>query len=187
MNVPIMMAVVVSMLQHGPVIAILNPYAGIGHECTIHSSPQLEVYQNNINMLGYTFPINLVNGLPCVNMHPYTNEEWETLPLVIWTGDTDQDPRTILNYTLDDAEHWFDATSDLEASCSAFTSLFNKFGNYCKRVIVQKVVITNNAEYIPMFYEALLALPPSDAVDDLMDSIVYDTNHWAYLTASTPH
>jgi hypothetical protein len=78
-------------------------------------------------------PINVVSGLPYITIRPYTNEEWETLPHVVWTGDTDWDP-TVLDHTLDDDEHWFDAISDLEAT--PFMNLFGEFGDYRKRVIV---------------------------------------------------
>jgi hypothetical protein len=63
------------------------------------------------------------------------DEDWETLPHIIWTGDTDWDP-TILGHTLDDDDNWwFNALSDLEAR--PFTTLFDEFVNYQKRLIVQ--------------------------------------------------
>ena len=40
-------------------------------------------------------------------MRPYTDEEWETLPYAVLTSDVDWDP-TILDYSLDDNEEWFD-------------------------------------------------------------------------------
>jgi hypothetical protein len=53
---------------------------------------------------GYVFPLNIVNGLPCVTMCPYTDAEWDSLPHVVWTGDSDWDP-TILDHRLDDNTH----------------------------------------------------------------------------------
>ena len=95
-NISIMTAGGVTMSQHGPVIVILNQYAGIGHGHTIHSSPQLEAYGNDVKdrsikevqgglqrittLDGYVFPINIVNGLPYVNLRPYTDAEWDSLP-----------------------------------------------------------------------------------------------------------
>jgi hypothetical protein len=111
--------------------------------CTIHSSAQLEWYQNDVNdrslkvpgglqhittLDGYVHPLNIVSGLPYVTMRPYTDAKWETLPHVIWTGDIDWDP-SVLDLTLDDDQNWFDAISDLKVQ--PFTSLFDKFGDYC--------------------------------------------------------
>jgi hypothetical protein len=70
---------------------------------------------------GYVFRINIVNGLPYITMHPYTDDEWDSLPHVVWTGDSDLDP-TILGHHLDDDSHWFDAITDLEAR--PLTNLF---------------------------------------------------------------
>jgi hypothetical protein len=85
MNILIVTAGGVIQLQHGPMIAILHQYASIRHGCTIHSLAQLEWYQNNVNdhsvkvqgrlqqitmLNGYMFPINIINGLPYVTMHP---------------------------------------------------------------------------------------------------------------------
>jgi hypothetical protein len=121
---------------------------------------------------GYISPINIVNGLLYVNMRPYTNAEWDSLPHVVWTSDSDWD-LTILNHSLDDDAHWFDAISDLEAC--PFTNLFDEFGNYCKCVLVQNAVLDTTANYVPTFYEAL-AEPPSDNIDDWLDGIVYDAS-----------
>ena len=160
-NISIVTAGAVAMSQRGPVIVILNQYAGIGRGRTIHSSPQLEAYGNDVNdrsvkvqgglqrvttLDGYVFPINIVNGLPYVNMRPYTDAEWDSLPHVVWTGDSDWDP-TVLDHHLDDDEHWFDAISDLEAH--PFTNLFDEFGNYRNRVIVQSAVLDTTSQLCP--------------------------------------
>jgi hypothetical protein len=49
MNISIMTAGGVALSQHGPVIVILNQYAGIRRGRTIHSLPQLEAYGNDVN------------------------------------------------------------------------------------------------------------------------------------------
>jgi hypothetical protein len=187
-NISIMMAGGIAMSQCGPVIVILNQYAGIGCGHTIHSLSQLEAYGNDVNdrsvkvqsglqrittLDGYVFPINIFSGLPYVNMRPCTDAEWDSLPHVVWTGDSDWDP-TILDHNLDDDEHWFDAISDLEAR--PFTNLFDEFGNYHKCVlVVQNAVLATTADYIPTFHDAL-AESPIDDVEDWLDSIVYDAN-----------
>jgi hypothetical protein len=144
-NILIIKAGSVVKSQHGDVIAIIlhqqYTYAGCGR--TIHSSGQLEWYQNDVNdrsikvqgslqrittLDRYAHPINIVSGLPYITMRPYTTDDkWDTLPHDIWTGDTDWDP-PILDHTLDNNDNWwFDAIFNLEAR--PFTNLFDKVGN----------------------------------------------------------
>ncbi len=62
------------------------------------------------------------------------DEEWDSLPHIILTGDTDWDP-SVLDVDLDEQEAWFDAITDLPPDMSPST--FNEFGDYNKRVMVQ--------------------------------------------------
>ena len=200
-NIPIVTAGAFAVSQRGPVIIILNQYAGIGRGRSIHSSAQLEAYGNDVNdrsikvqgglqrittLDGYVFPLNIVNGLPYVTMRPYTDSEWDSLPHVVWTGDSDWDP-TVLDHRLEDDTHWFDAITDLEAR--PFTNLFDEFGNYRNRVLVQHTELASSSHYVPTFFDAL-AEPRSDDVTDWLDSIVYDSNrvcldvHHAAVTPS---
>ena len=92
--------------QRGLVIAIMHQYALLGEGKTIHSSGQLEWYKNNVDDKslkvgglqriatndGYVHPLDIKNGLPYCSMRPYTDDEWESLPHVIWTSDKDWDP-----------------------------------------------------------------------------------------------
>lgn len=48
-------------------------------------------------------------------MHPYTNDEWDTLPYVVWTSDLDWVPG-VLEHTFDDDEPWYHAIKDLETN-----------------------------------------------------------------------
>jgi hypothetical protein len=158
----------------------MHQYTYIGRGCTIHSSAQLEWYQNDVNdrsvkvlgrlqrittLDGYVHLLNIVSGLPYVTMHPYTDAEWLTLPHVIWTGDVDWDP-SVLDHTLDDNKNWFDAISDLEAH--PFSSLFDQFGDYRQWVIVQDVAITDHhPAVLPLFFDAVATL------DDYVDNAIY--------------
>jgi len=96
--------------QHGPAIVILHQYAYTGQGKTIHSSGQLEWYKNNVIDKSikvarglqliltndrYVIPISIRDGLPYVALHPFTNEEWDSLLHVILTGDADWDPIVI--------------------------------------------------------------------------------------------
>ncbi len=149
-NIPIATAGRVIKTQHGPAIAILHQYAYTGQGKTIHSSGQLEWYKNDVNNKsvkvagglqciltndGYIIPINIRDGLPYIALHPFTDAEWDSLLHVILTGDTDWDP-SVLDIDLDEEEAWFDAITNLPQSKSP--SAFDEFGDYNKRVVVQK-------------------------------------------------
>jgi len=158
-DIPIVTAGAVISTQRGPVIAIMHQYAYTGKGKTIHSCDQLEWYKNDVNdksvkvpgglqrimtLDGYAIPINIKDGLPYVKMRPYTDDEWDTLPHVILTSDVDWDP-TVLDHDLDDDEEWYDAISDLQSDPT--TNLFDEFGNYRKRVVVQETAYFDALEY----------------------------------------
>ena len=106
-DLKIVMAGGVVQTQRGPVIVILNQYAHIGTGKTIHSSVQLEEFGLEVNEKsvrvpgglqhiktpdGYVLPIQIKDGLPYVALRPYTDDEWEMLPHIHWTHDSDWDP-----------------------------------------------------------------------------------------------
>ena len=126
--------------QKGPVIAIFNQYAHIGTGKTIHSSIQLEEFGLKVNEKsvqvpgglqrietpdGYVHPIRIKDGLPYVALRPYTDEEWDTLPHVHWTRDSDWDP-AIFDHEFDDDEEWYDTVMDQG-------DLFDNVGDYHHR------------------------------------------------------
>ena len=85
--------------QYGNVILIFNQYAQDGHGNSIHSALQLEDNdikvddrpltlggtQSLVTAEGYTIPLNFNNGLAHMNLRPFTNDEWITLPHVTMT------------------------------------------------------------------------------------------------------
>ena len=131
--------------QHGPVIAIFHQYAHLGTGKTIHSSVQLEEFRLQVDEKssripgglqriktpdGYVHPIRIKDGLPYVSLHPYTNTEWETLPHVIWTHDSDWDP-SIFDHEFDEGgDKWYDALMDHAEN--PHREIFDEFGNYQK-------------------------------------------------------
>jgi hypothetical protein len=144
-DLPIVTAGAVVNSQRGPVIAILHQYAYVGKGKTIHSSAQLEWYKNNVNdksmkiadglqrittLEGYVHPLNICNGLAHAMMRPYTDDEWETLPHVIWTSDEEWDP-TVLDHEITDNETWYDAVSDLQEGL--MHRPFDEYGHDRKR------------------------------------------------------
>ncbi len=131
---------VVVQTHKGPVIAIMHQYALFGKGSTIHAPRRLEWYQCDVNDKsihcsglqciktpdGYVIPLNIVNGLARIDMRPFTDHEWDSLPHVFLTSELDWDP-SVLDHSHED-EQWFDAVSDLEADPT--TNLFDEFGNY---------------------------------------------------------
>ena len=113
----------------------------MGSGKTIHSSGQLEWYKNDVNDKslklpgglqritthdGYVHPLDIKNGLPYISIRPYTDHEYDTLPHVIWTSDTDWD-LTVLSHSIADDEKWYDTISDLEGG--VIHTAFDEFGN----------------------------------------------------------
>ena len=80
-----------------------------------------------------------------MNIRPYTDNEWNTLPHVILTSDDECDP-TILDHHIDDddAENddWYDAISDISTRYNE--SLFDSTGEYKHRNIVHGIDINNH-------------------------------------------
>jgi hypothetical protein len=135
----------VTKTQRGNIIVILNQYAYTGRGKTIHSCGQIEWHKNEVHeksmrvrgglqhihtVDGYFIPIDIYNGLPYAPMRPYTDEEWDTLPHVILTGDTLWDP-SVLDNTISTTQDWYDGISDLKEGL--VSSPFDHRGNYLGR------------------------------------------------------
>jgi hypothetical protein len=151
-DIPIVTAGAVVNTQRGPVIVIMNQYAGTLKGKTIHSSGQLEWFKQLVDDKsikvgglqrittpeGYVIPINIRSGLPYVTMRPYTDDKWENFPHVMLTLQADWIP-SVLDHTLDDDDDWLDAISELPEDPTE--SLFDEFGNYRHRHVVNQYMI----------------------------------------------
>ena len=177
--------------QRGDVIVIMHQYAYMGDGKTIHSSAQLEHFENNVNDKslkvagglqrivtpdGYVHPLDIKNGLPYVPMRPYTDDEWETLPHVVWTSDMEWDP-SILDSTISDTEQWFDAVSDNNHLIMA--SPFDQYGDFKRH------------EADLHFFDAgeISAAeddPDSDLDDKVHDAILFAGEHQNKFKSSSP-
>ena len=61
---------------------------------------------------GYEFPLHVRNGLPYLDLRPYTDREWDQYPHVVMTSDVDWDPSTIDGeFPLSGEEEFFDASA----------------------------------------------------------------------------
>jgi hypothetical protein len=135
--------------QKGSVIAIFQQYALLGKGHSIHSPCQLEWYKNDVNdksilvgglqriktLDGYVIPLAIKDGLPRLDIRPYTDKEWDVLPHVFLTAENEWDP-SVMDHDFQGDEQWYDAISELEND--PHTNLFDEFGNYRNRVVVQQ-------------------------------------------------
>jgi hypothetical protein len=140
-SIPIVNAGAIVRSQRGEVVAIFNQYAYHPTQGrSIHSSCQLESFANDVNdrsihtpgglqriktVDGYVFPLSVRDGLPYLDMRPYTDDEFNTLPHVVFTSDVDWDPR-ILDFDVEGVNEWYDAISDNVDH----SELFDVFGDY---------------------------------------------------------
>ena len=96
--------------QMGPVIIEMHEYAYVHGGKTIHSCGQMEYNKITVNdksfvvtgetphiktVEGYMIPMRIVNGLPYIEMRPYTDEEWKELPHVRLTMPGEWDPSAL--------------------------------------------------------------------------------------------
>jgi hypothetical protein len=145
-DVPIGTVGAVVNTQRGEVIAILHQYAYTGKGGTIHSSSQLEWCGNDINDHsikidggrqrlttpdGYVIPINVRHGLPYITMRPYTDEEFEELPHVLWTSEDDWDP-TSLDSVISDDPNWY----EVEPSPPLPNPMYDEYWEFRGRVLL---------------------------------------------------
>ena len=154
-DVPIVTAGGVLKTKDGEVVGIFHQYAHINKGASIHSSVQLEAYKQDVNdrslrtpggmqriltVDGYEIPLNIRNGLPYLQIRPYTDHEFETLPHVIMTSDQDWDP-SVLDCDPNDVLH---PPDDIDATGKhAIHDNFNQYGEYMDRYVVTSVDIND--------------------------------------------
>ena len=127
--------------QRGDVLVILHQYAHAGLGKTIHSSVQLEHFENNVDdrslrvpgatqsittLDGYIIPLRFREGLPYMPIRPYSDREWQTLPHVVLTSDEEWDP--IVMDTSRDEDAWLD-NQPHDPTNMPFRP-FDRFGDY---------------------------------------------------------
>ena len=96
--------------QKGPIVITLRQYAYHGVGRTIHSAGQIEAFKNHVDDRsmrvggkqciktndGYIIPLDIINGLPHMKMHPNSDKEWNELPHINLTSPSEWNP-TALN------------------------------------------------------------------------------------------
>jgi len=121
-----------TLTDKGEVILVLRNCAYHGVNRTLHSSGQIEYYQNKVcdgsikargrqvivTRDGYYIPINIIRGLPCVQMEPNAAEEFDKLPHVVLTQGGEWDPSVLLvDHTLTDDEDWANISEKRRRPC----------------------------------------------------------------------
>ena len=104
----------------------MNQYAMSGKGTSIHSSPQVEWYNVNIDnrsmkvggkqqlkmIDGFVIPLNIRLRLPYMDMRPYTDKEWDELPNIHITCEEDWDP-LVLDHKQSNNQDWYDQQSSM--------------------------------------------------------------------------
>jgi hypothetical protein len=119
-NIPLVTCANVVHTHRGEVVAIYHNYTFTGKGRSIHSIPQLVAYKQLVDDKsvwvgglqrittadGYILPVDIINALPYVKTRACcSDDDFETLPHVIMTGDSDWDP-TSLDFQHDVARPW---------------------------------------------------------------------------------
>jgi len=152
---PMVDATAKAITDKGPVILILRNYAYHGLNRTLHSAGQIEWYLNKAHdtsmkvggrqviktVDGHCVPINIIQGLPCIQMEPNTAEEFDTLPHVTLTQGGEWDP-TVLDRTLTDNPDWVSKAKREEDQ--EYNSPFDNRGEYKHREPVRAGVAIDN-------------------------------------------
>jgi hypothetical protein len=129
-------------MNKGAVIGIMNQYVLLNKGSSIHSTCQFEWYKNDVNdksilvpgglqriqtLDGYIIPLSIQYGLTHLNIRPYTDHKFDTLPHVILTSKLEWDP-SVLAHIFKEDEQWGEAPT--------FKSQFDEVGNYTQCIIL---------------------------------------------------
>jgi len=164
---PMVDATAKTITNKGPVILILWNYAYHGLNRTLHSAGQIEWFQIKAcdssmkvggrqvirTVDGHYIPINVIRGLPHIQMEPNTAEEFDTLPHVILTQGGEWDP-TVLDHMLTEDPDWVSKVKRDEDQ--EHDSPFDNRGEYKHREPVRAGVPIENPTG-----------PPSEDPDDI--------------------
>jgi len=118
-SLPMVDATAKTLNDKGEVTLTLRNYAHRGANRTLHSSGQIEWCQNRVcdgsikaggrqvtvTRDGYCAPINIIRGLPCIQMEPNTADEFDKLPHVVLTQGGEWDP-SALDHILTHDKDW---------------------------------------------------------------------------------
>lgn len=141
-DMPIVTAAGVVRSHVGNLLVIIHQGALYGKGRTILSPTQMEAFGIDVSDKhkidgglqciatpdGYLIPIAIRNGLPYIDIRPFTDEEWEELPHTFLTSDEDWVPSRRDHDPEEDEDDWVDAVQHLAENPHA--ELFDQEGNY---------------------------------------------------------
>jgi hypothetical protein len=184
--------------RRGEVIAIMHQYAYTGKGGTIHSSGQLEWCGNDVNDRsikieggrqqlttpdGYVVPIDVRHGLPHIMMWPFTDEEFEELPHIVWMSEDAWDV-TSLDSVISNDPNWYKA----EPLPPLPNPMYDEYGEFRGRVLI------NQREWQVHYFDALDTKPSSDNdefhdaleqfaddPDSIINLVIYRANRACYI------
>jgi hypothetical protein len=140
-HVPIGSVGGVARVQGGrEIIVVFHQYAILGRGKTIHSAIQLEDWNNQVSDTalafggqqrivtaeGYVIPLDISNGLVYINTRPFTDDEWDRLPIVDMTRDEPWNPSRHDSRVSNDPQ-WHANQDDVELP----NPDFNAYGENC--------------------------------------------------------
>ena len=145
------------MTKQGPAIAVLHQYAYHGKGKTIHSPAQMRHFGHDVNDTsvmspcgtgkqriitpdGYVIPLDIVDGLAYMPMTKPTEEQVDTLPHIILTGDLDWDPKCM------DYSHT-DPDGEIKDPYGVLLDEENIFERFDQRVTLTGEIIHPDNEY----------------------------------------
>jgi hypothetical protein len=144
--------------QKGSIIAVMHQYALLNKGHSIHSPCQFESYKVTVDDKsvcaggtqriqtpdGYTIPLSIKDGLARLDIWPYTDQEWDSLPHVFLTDEANWDP-SVLDHQYNSFKEWLDPTHTVDTDPAA--NQFDDVSKYWRRVVIQKSKNTYNQSY----------------------------------------
>jgi hypothetical protein len=110
---------------------------------------------------GYIIPLSIQDGLTRLDIRPYTDQEFDTLPHIILTSKLERDS-SVLDHIFKVDEQWGEAPT--------FKSQFNEVGNYTQRVILH--------------HNTYFKRQDGSTTDNIIDQCIYATH---MLTTTEEH
>jgi hypothetical protein len=152
-------------MNKGQVIGIMHQYALLNKGSSIHSPCQFESYKNDVNdksiifpgglqriqtLDGYIISLSIQDGLTRLDIRPYTDQEFDTLPHDILTSELEWDP-SVLDHIFKVDEQWGEAPT--------LKSQFNAVGDYTQRNILH--------------HNTYFKCQDGTTTDDIIDQCIY--------------
>jgi hypothetical protein len=116
-------------------------------------------------------------------MFPFTDEEFEELPHILWMNEDDWDP-TSLDSVISDDPNWYEA----EPSPPLTDPMYDEYGEFCGRVLINQhewqvhyfnALNTKTGPDNNEFHDALEQF--ADDPDSVIDLVVYRANRACYV------